>query len=58
MKDNAGKTMPGEVLGAKWTDKGKIGGAYDFDGQSSRITTPPVDTVGEATWSVWVYPVP
>jgi hypothetical protein len=56
VKDDSGKTAPGKVEGAKWTKKGKSGGAYDFDGQSSRITTPPVDTVGETTWSAWVYP--
>lgn len=32
--DKSGKGNGGEVDGAKWTAKGKIGGAYSFDGKS------------------------
>jgi len=56
VKDNSGKVAPGKVTGAKWTAKGKRGGAYEFNGRDNTITTPAVDTTGDATWSVWICP--
>ena len=35
--DESGKGNAGEVHGAKWTSKGKVGGAYEMDGRSSQI---------------------
>ncbi|MCX6865395.1 MAG: LamG domain-containing protein [Verrucomicrobia bacterium] len=35
--DESGKGNAGEVKDAKWTSKGKVGGAYEMDGRSSQI---------------------
>lgn len=57
--DESGRRHEGEVHGAKWTAKGKVGGAYQFDGTSSYIDsldTALVNGCGEITMSVWVCP--
>ncbi|RLF32045.1 MAG: hypothetical protein DRM98_04535, partial [Thermoplasmata archaeon] len=43
-KDYSGSNNNGTVIGATWTDQGKIGGAYYFDGAGDYIETdlPPV----------------
>jgi hypothetical protein len=35
--DASGKNNQGDVLGAKWTSKGKVGGAFRFGGRRERI---------------------
>ena len=35
--DKSGKRHDGTVSGAKWTGKGKVGGAYEFNGKDSYI---------------------
>jgi hypothetical protein len=35
--DESGKGNAGEVKDAKWTSKGKVGGAYEMDGRRSQI---------------------
>jgi hypothetical protein len=56
VKDDSGNVAPARVTGAKWTTDGKRGGAFDFNGRDAYITTPAVDTAGNATWSVWIRP--
>lgn len=56
IRDDTGKTGEGNVVGAKWTPDGKVGGAYEFDGTRSFAITPTVDSTGDMTWSVWIYP--
>jgi hypothetical protein len=58
VRDRSGKKNDGVVNGAKWTPRGKAGGAYEFDGQESCITVPRVDpfnTLTAMTVSAWVY---
>lgn len=35
--DESGNKNDGKINGAKWTPKGKVGGAYEMDGRSSQI---------------------
>lgn len=37
--DKSGKGHTGKVYGAKWTPKGKVGGAYEFNGKGDYIDT-------------------
>jgi len=37
-RDLSGKGNHGKIHGAKWTAKGKVGGAYEFDGKSAYVS--------------------
>jgi signal transduction histidine kinase len=55
--DASGKKNSGEVDGAKWVPQGKVGGAYEFDGQSSCIRVRDDATLNpkeQLTLSAWV----
>jgi len=56
VRDETGKTGAGKVNGAKWTPDGKIGGAYEFNGRQDYVVTPTIDSTGDITWSVWIFP--
>ncbi len=55
-RDGTGKMPAARAQGAKWTAHGKSGGAYEFDGRRDLMTTPTIDSTGDTTWSVWIYP--
>jgi hypothetical protein len=58
VRDRSRKKNDGIVNGAKWTSRGKIGGAYEFDGQESCITVSnvePFNTLTAMTVSAWAY---
>jgi hypothetical protein len=54
--DKSGKGNDGKVHGAKWTDRGKVGGAYGFHGPADFIDVgkPLLSTSGDWTVSLWV----
>ena len=58
--DSSGKKNNGKVIGAQWTPKGKVGGAYHFLSNTeddNRIVTPDsdsLDLVSGITLSLWV----
>lgn len=54
--DRSGKGHHGKVCGAHWTAKGKLGGAYEFNGFSSYIelADPGIDSTGDFTISAWI----
>ena len=57
--DQSGRKNNGEVHGAKWTPKGKVGGACDFDGKSDFIELGPTSlykTTGHLSACAWVQP--
>jgi hypothetical protein len=56
IEDGGGAGLHGQAKAVKWTRDGRSGGAGDFDGRTSYITTPVVDSTGEVTWSVWIKP--
>jgi hypothetical protein len=39
VSDKSGKSHTGKVHGAKWVSKGKVGGAYEFNGRGDYIDT-------------------
>jgi hypothetical protein len=45
--DQSGKKNDGNVVGAKWTKKGRIGGAYEFDNSVQLIRAPGPWDLGE-----------
>jgi len=57
-KDYSGNGYNGSIVGATWTEEGKVGGAYYFDGGSDYITvnSSPFDDVlyNDFTISVWI----
>lgn len=56
--DESGRKNNGKVYGATWTAKGKIGGAYDFDGKDDLIEMGPsrlYKTTGQFSACAWVY---
>lgn len=54
--DKSGKGNHGKVHGAKWTAKGKVGGAYEFDGIDDYVDAGnnPSLRVSEGTISAWI----
>ena len=58
-KDASGTGNDGDINGAKWADKGKYGGALEFDGKSY-VEVPSSNSleelVEEVTIAVWVNP--
>ena len=56
--DKSEKENHGKIHGAKWTAKGKRGGAYEFDGKSSYIDcgNPRPEWSDKITVSAWVRP--
>lgn len=55
--DSSPKKNSGKVLGAQWTAKGKVGGAYKFDGADNLISSSsPALTQGNFTISAWLKP--
>jgi hypothetical protein len=59
--DSSGKTNQGKSFGAKWTPRGKLGGAYDFDGQRDYIDAGSssdydFDTFSDWSFAFWVHP--
>jgi hypothetical protein len=56
VRDDSGNGRHGTVRDARFAAKGRRGGAYDFDGRTSNIVTPALDTTGDMTWSVWFCP--
>jgi Concanavalin A-like lectin/glucanases superfamily len=56
--DKSGRKNDGEVTGAKWTARGKVGGAYSFDGSGSTLIDAgnPGDLDKNFSIVVWVYP--
>ena len=56
--DTSGRRNDGVVRGAAWTSKGKMGGAYVFDGNDDFITmkpSAPIPSVSDFTVSLWTY---
>ncbi|MCG3147155.1 MAG: hypothetical protein PCFJNLEI_00592 [Verrucomicrobiae bacterium] len=57
--DGSGKQNGGTVRGARWTPKGKAGGAYDFDGTDAFIELGPsrlYKATGQLSGCAWVQP--
>jgi serine/threonine-protein kinase len=57
VQDLSGKGNHGTVHGATWTAKGKVGGAYQFDGRDDFIRTPYADCLDlreNLSMVVWV----
>jgi len=57
--DGSGKNNTGAVQGAKWTPKGKAGGAYDFSGKDDFIELGPTRlyrTTGQLSGCAWMQP--
>lgn len=54
--DKSEKGNHGKVHGVKWTAKGKLGGAYEFDGVDDYVETPNDNSLNPTamTLSVWV----
>ena len=58
VRDLSGKGNHGVVIGAKWTPKGKVGGAYDFDGKSDYLELGPTNlykTTGQLSACAWLF---
>lgn len=56
--DSSAKKNTGKVMGARWTPKGKVGGAYQFDGGADYIDTLNPSLANgfkEVTVSVWAH---
>jgi len=55
--DNSGNSYNGTVINATFTNNGKIGGAYEFDGISSGINTSALPLIrgNNITIATWVY---
>ncbi|HEX16815.1 MAG TPA: hypothetical protein ENG60_00125, partial [Thermoplasmatales archaeon] len=57
-KDYSGNGHDGIIRGAIWTDQGKVGGAYRFDGSDDRIEIPLPDIFKDLnnnfTLSLWI----
>ena len=57
-KDYSGNGHDGIIRGATWTDQGKVGGAYRFDGSDDRIEIPLPDIFKDLnnnfTLSLWI----
>jgi hypothetical protein len=55
--DKSGKKNGGIVKGAKWVQKGKHGGAYEFNGVSDHILVPDSDSLHmqNLTMMAWIY---
>ena len=58
--DKSGKGHEGKVQGAKWAPRGKVGGAYEFNGKGDCISVPngPQFDFGTSdfTMSAWICP--
>jgi hypothetical protein len=59
--DKSGKHNNGKIFGkGKWVKDDKVGGAYEFDGRTSYISTPNNKNLnfqlGDFTYSFWVMP--
>jgi hypothetical protein len=55
--DLSGRGNTGAVVGPKWTDAGKVGGAYEFNGRNSEIraaSNPALAVQDALTLSAWV----
>lgn len=46
----------GSAVDVTWMTRGRIGGTLGFNGATSLVRTPVLDTTGAMTWSAWIYP--
>jgi hypothetical protein len=56
-RDYSGDSHNGDIYGPIWTEGGKIGGAYEFDGVDDYITIPychSLDYIDEITVETWI----
>lgn len=59
LEDVTGSGHNGEIESAEWTDRGKYGGALEFDGKDDCVTVPDAEelrTTEEFTLETWVKP--
>ena len=56
VRDQSGKGNHGTICGATWTPKGKVGGAYEFDGIDDYVALPPNLLTGkrQVTIAAWI----